>query len=404
MKLMKKQTAAIGSLFILLIALISLTSYPIRVSAVSEPDKQGFLPDEINETESVPSGGFILKFVPGQGPQADLNIYTDGDKVGIGTTSPNDKLNVIGNIRATGAICDNTGCIGAVGDNLGDHTATQNINLNGHWLSGNGTNTGLFVSEQGNIGLGLSNPGVRLDVDGSIIASGGSSTDWNTAFSWGDHSEAGYLTNESDPQVGVNSPNYVPIWNGSSLTSGAIYDIGAYIGIGTTNPSERLDVNGTVRATRFAGYGIVPVGSVIAWHKLLPGVPTLPDGWVECNGQTLNDPASPLHGQVIPNLNGPGLFIRGGLESGVQQADQMQSHTHTDLGHTHSIHDTNHDGTPANTDFSPGEYGYYFPDAGTTSVSHAILTDPVESSGGPARHGAETRPVNMSMVWIMRVK
>lgn len=404
MKTMKRQAIVVVGLFILFTALASLLSHPARASTVSESDKQGLLPNDGDETESIQSGGFILKFVPGQGLQADLNLFSDGDRVGIGTTSPTEKLNVIGNINATGAICDSTGCIGNVGDGFGDHTATQNINLNGHWLSGNGTNAGVYVSDQGNVGLGTASPDARLDVNGAILASGGSSTDWNTAFSWGDHEAAGYLIDESDPQVGTNSLNYVPRWNGSNLTSGAIYDTGANIGIGTTNPNEKLDVNGTVRATEFDGYGIVPIGSIVAWHKLLPGVPSLPAGWVECNGQTLNDPASPLHGQVIPNLNGPGLFIRGGAVSGVQQADQFQSHTHSDLGHAHSIHDTDHHGTPANADYTPYEYGNYYADLGDTSVGHAVLTDPVTSSGGPVRHGSETRPANMSMVWIMRVK
>jgi hypothetical protein len=61
----------------------------------------------------------------------------------------------------------------------------------------------------------------------------------------------------------------------------------------------------------------VPVGSVVAWLKNLSGVPTLPDGWIECNGQVVNDPASPLHGVTLPDLNGgAGRFLRGAAASG----------------------------------------------------------------------------------------
>ena len=78
---------------------------------------------------------------------------------------------------------------------------------------------------------------------------------WNTAYSWGNHATAGYLKSETDPQVGNQTTNYVPRWNGSALVKGTIYDYSGNIGIGTTTPGQRLDVNGTVRATYFQGNG-----------------------------------------------------------------------------------------------------------------------------------------------------
>ena len=60
-----------------------------------------------------------------------------------------------------------------------------------------------------------------------------------------------------------------------------------------------------------------PVGSVTAWLKNLSGVPALTADWAECAGQILNDPASPLHGVTLPDLNnGHGRFLRGALISG----------------------------------------------------------------------------------------
>ncbi|MCC3158006.1 hypothetical protein LJ737_12210 [Hymenobacter sp. 15J16-1T3B] len=50
------------------------------------------------------------------------------------------------------------------GDNLGNHTATQNLGLNGHWLSNDGSSTGLRLDNSGNVGVGVAAPNARLDL------------------------------------------------------------------------------------------------------------------------------------------------------------------------------------------------------------------------------------------------
>ena len=49
-------------------------------------------------------------------------------------------------------------------DNLGNHTATQNIRLNGHWLSNDGGNEGVFVTTSGKVGVGTNNPDFQFHV------------------------------------------------------------------------------------------------------------------------------------------------------------------------------------------------------------------------------------------------
>ncbi|RKZ31851.1 hypothetical protein DRQ36_00465, partial [bacterium] len=89
-----------------------------------------------------------------------------------------------------------------------------------------------------------------IDANGIITASGGNSDEWNTAYSWGDHSTMGYITCadvpgcETDPQVGANSPNYIPKWNGTALVQGTLFDNGN-IGIDVI-PSSKLDVDGDI--------------------------------------------------------------------------------------------------------------------------------------------------------------
>ena len=44
----------------------------------------------------------------------------------------------------------------------------------------------------GNVGIGTSTPSTALQVNGVITATGGNSTNWNTAYGWGNHASAGY--------------------------------------------------------------------------------------------------------------------------------------------------------------------------------------------------------------------
>ncbi len=141
---------------------------------------------------------------------------------------------------------------------------------------------------------------------------------------------------------------------------------------------------------------IAPIGTILAWHKNMPGIPTLPAGWVECNGQTLVDPASPLDGQVIVNLNGTGRFLRGAFASGTLQADAFQGHHHNldSLGRS-VLQLIAVGGTNVAPDGVGGVIGNF-----VTATAGPVA----DGSNGLPRLDNETRPTNMSVVWIMRVR
>lgn len=62
-------------------------------------------------------------------------------------------------------------------DNMGDHSATQNLQMNGFYISGDGSNEGLFISNTGSVGVNNPNPLSKLDVSGTINASDSASID-----------------------------------------------------------------------------------------------------------------------------------------------------------------------------------------------------------------------------------
>jgi hypothetical protein len=71
----------------------------------------------------------------------------------------------------------------------------------------------------------------------------------------------------------------------------------------------------------------VPVGTILHWCKNSFGVAlVLPENFLECNGQVVNDAESPLDGETLPNPNGAGQFLRGAALSG--DSGGSAAHTH----------------------------------------------------------------------------
>jgi hypothetical protein len=136
------------------------------------------------------------------------------------------------------------------------------------------------------------------------------------------------------------------------------------------------------------GSGKVPIGTVIA--HFTGGVPNAAAfaeiraaGFAVCDGTT---PASQGISEAVitdamPDLNGEARFLRGGAAAGTAQDHAMQSHTHA------------YQKVGAAVTAESGSSGYY---SGSGSGA---------SSGTPTgASGSETRPINTSVIWIMRVR
>ena len=172
--------------------------------------------------------------------------YFSGGNVGIGTTSPAVKLDFG---SATGkAFHLYTSGTDYYGFNMLQYDSgpfSTNI------FSGNGgdiklrtasgtsiQSTRLTVKSGGNVGIGTSSPNAKLNVNGNIKIEG------TNSLSFGGSA--------SIPSWAINSSGNDLIINDQATTSGdVLFTNDGSVGIGTTSPSQKLDVNGVVQSDRF---------------------------------------------------------------------------------------------------------------------------------------------------------
>jgi hypothetical protein len=188
-------------------------------------------------------------------------LVFDGTNLGIGTSSPIYKLDVAGNIRALNSGADSTVIVTAPTDSYAPFiswgvSGIRNSGILGfpagedslvYRSAANSFSTGteLFrITIGGNVGIGTSSPGVKLDVAGEIrsLVSGGT--------------PAVYLNNGSTQHSIQNNSGAFTFYN-SGVERMRLTAAGD-LGIGTTSPGAMLDVAGN---GRFGANNQVRLGS-----------------------------------------------------------------------------------------------------------------------------------------------
>jgi hypothetical protein len=168
----------------------SLNSYPLVVQRAANTNNIFYIYEDGSGNGTLTlenSGGGAAVSI-----KSDGTSYLNGGNVGIGTTDPTSQMSGTFGIGIYNALYPAVGFKNST-------TAWLWYGQDSTFRMWNATFGDILTANtSGNIGIGTGSPSTKLDVNGVITATGGNSTNWNTAFGWGNHASAGYLTSYSE--------------------------------------------------------------------------------------------------------------------------------------------------------------------------------------------------------------
>lgn len=170
----------------------------------------------------------------------NIGTWTHGQNVGFGTTSPEYKADVAGRMRLR-ALPTGTPGIRLEGTTNQARAFVGPFNETHLGIFGYGSSRWDFVSNvnNGNIGIGTTSPAFKLDLKGRmrIQHEGSSAGIWFDGTSLPTRSFIGNFNND-----------YVGIFGSGGAEWGFLMNVNnGNIGIGTADPTRKLDINGNLR-------------------------------------------------------------------------------------------------------------------------------------------------------------
>ncbi len=250
---------------------------------------------KVTQTGSEP----IAHFIDSNG---DDIIFADNGYVGLGTFSPTEKLDVIGNVKTTGTATIGTIATGAtdsviiessglvqkrnINPQVWDTTAkfvsasdgVLSVNRLTKAENGNGINESIVFDDGTNVGIGTDNPNEKLTISGNLSSSGTATIGTVPTNSTGNSfivetngllqkrilnigalDTTAVFVSASDGALTVNRLPKATDSNG--INESIVFDDGTNVGIGTDNPGAKLTVSGTLSTLGTATIGTIATNS-----------------------------------------------------------------------------------------------------------------------------------------------
>jgi hypothetical protein len=202
--------------------------------------------DGLRITQAGTGNSFVVE--DSTNPDSTPFVIDNAGNVGVGTTTMVAKMNVAQTYDSV-LIQATNGTVGhRVSYILSNVAYTGTSNAYPLALMTVGTEA-MRIDTSQRVGIGKTNPGTLLDVNGVITATGGTSTNWNTAYGWGNHASAGYLTSATAATTYASltgsyaDPSWITSLAYSKLTGAPTIDTLAPTQTG--NSGKFLTTNGT---------------------------------------------------------------------------------------------------------------------------------------------------------------
>ena len=240
-------------------------------------------------------GSSTATYITVGGITADTNtLVTDivNNRVGIGTAGPAQALHVVGSIRQTGVSGSDQVLYADTNGDLQAVTIGTGLSFSSGTLSASGAAAGTVTSVDMSVPTGFAISGNPITSSGTLalafdtgysLPTTAKQTNWDTAFGWGDHAGAGYLTSET--------------------YTGTVTSVAATVPTGFTVSGSPVTSAGTIAIAFDTGYSLPTTAKQTNWDTAFGWGDHAAAGYLTSFSES--DPiftASPAGGIAAPDI------------------------------------------------------------------------------------------------------
>ena len=208
-------------------------------------------------------------------------VYVKDGKLGIGTASPNYKLDISGDVRIEGANFLRLGGSGAGDESWVIQQTSGNLNFAEYAVS----DGRLYLQAGGNVGIGTTSPSHPLHVEGFIATNNSSNASGllvrKAGSTIGFVGQSGGWVGDTTDDLTLSSETgkNIRFYTNGSITERMRITSDGNVGIGTTSPVTGLDVRTSPYSNTTARFGDVKLVYIINDEPIIGFNQYYDSGW-----------------------------------------------------------------------------------------------------------------------------